>query len=694
MKFALKKVILDDDSTPQNPNPYLLPELIQYNSCPEEVKHSTLDYTSFNIPARKFNPLVSDLLIPNTPHQLAYDYTHSNISKSKNSSSNHTINLKKKSKSRLSSNPNSVIQFDALEMLEGEVNPVMKSRLNTNVVEVPMEELIETTPLATGDPKFCTHCGVLFSCVSILIDRTWICEFCEQFNQVDLEPEEIPTESKLTYIMESGSELREGADSDITIIFCIDISGSMGTTSEVKNISRVIQEQDMVNTCEELGLLTNKSLRTTDQKIQYIYKHYRDNFPDYFNQSSYLTRLDCVISAIEARLTDMEHTAPNRKVGIVTFTNEVNIIGDGTNTGTVQEDRLGNWEYCTQYVKHKHDTFFPSSIANTRRSLTEELKSLKPIGATALGPALLMSVRLASQGKPGSKVIICTDGIANVGLGSLETEEDREAAESFYNDVALIARDNAVCVSIISIQGQECSLEYLEPVVDKSGGVINKVDPHNLSKDFATVLAQEVLATHVRIVVHLHKSLEFRNENSKYLNESNTKLEKELGNVTRENVFAFEYVGKMQCVECRKIPFQVLIYYTKLNGMKCVLADTQEVEIINRDQIDAKTVNFEVLAKNMMLKASHYMKEGRYQYAKDYAIDCAKDMDKHTHNLVQRSILQKLKDDIIPFIQACDEQVFQDSLKPNASTQSLNSKKRKPKRDLVTVITNKLGKYS
>lgn len=38
-------------------------------------------------------------------------------------------------------------------------------------------------------------------------------------------------------------------------------------------------------------------------------------------------------------------------------------------------------------------------------------------GATALGPALLSAVELASQGGVGSKVILCTDGEANVGIG-------------------------------------------------------------------------------------------------------------------------------------------------------------------------------------------------------------------------------------------------------------------------------------
>lgn len=46
--------------------------------------------------------------------------------------------------------------------------------------------------------------------------------------------------------------------------------------------------------------------------------------------------------------------------------------------------------------------------------------SLEETGPTALGPALLVSIALASEGPPGSSVILCTDGLANVGLGAFD----------------------------------------------------------------------------------------------------------------------------------------------------------------------------------------------------------------------------------------------------------------------------------
>lgn len=42
---------------------------------------------------------------------------------------------------------------------------------------------------------------------------------------------------------------------------------------------------------------------------------------------------------------------------------------------------------------------------------------IEETGPTALGPALLTSVAMASEGGQGSTVVLCTDGLANVGLG-------------------------------------------------------------------------------------------------------------------------------------------------------------------------------------------------------------------------------------------------------------------------------------
>lgn len=73
-------------------------------------------------------------------------------------------------------------------------------------------------------------------------------------------------------------------------------------------------------------------------------------------------------------------------------------------------------------------------------------------GTTALGPAILTSVAMASKGAPGSQVIVCTDGMANVGIGSFGRGGDA-AATQFYDDVGKFAEDTGVMINLVTIAG-------------------------------------------------------------------------------------------------------------------------------------------------------------------------------------------------------------------------------------------------
>lgn len=78
------------------------------------------------------------------------------------------------------------------------------------------------------------------------------------------------------------------------------------------------------------------------------------------------------------------------------------------------------------------------TIAETAEGILKQVFALEETGATALGPAILTAVALASQGAKGSQVIICTDGLANVGLGALDEMNDpteEKMADDFYQKI-------------------------------------------------------------------------------------------------------------------------------------------------------------------------------------------------------------------------------------------------------------------
>lgn len=61
-------------------------------------------------------------------------------------------------------------------------------------------------------------------------------------------------------------------------------------------------------------------------------------------------------------------------------------------------------------------------ISEAAEALSKKVFDLTEEGQTALGPALVASVGIAAQ-RNASEVIICTDGLANVGLGAIDENQ-------------------------------------------------------------------------------------------------------------------------------------------------------------------------------------------------------------------------------------------------------------------------------
>ena len=241
----------------------------------------------------------------------------------------------------------------------------------------------------------------------------------------------------------------------------------------------------------------------------------------------------------------MQKNYPKRKIGVVTFNNEVSIIGDGTQPALViAGDKLQDYDQLIQIGENSAAAHLKNQIEKTRKPLEQKLMALEETGPTALGPAVLTAISLASKGSLGSTVILCTDGLANVGLGAfddIKNEEDALKADEFYERVGQYAKTKGVTVNIVSIEGEECNIDTISKVSELTGGDVQRVAPRDLIENFSNILSLPVLATNVQIKVKLHKGLEFRNEDAANLSEDKTILARDLGNVNEGSELTFEY---------------------------------------------------------------------------------------------------------------------------------------------------------
>ncbi|CAI2360406.1 unnamed protein product [Moneuplotes crassus] len=527
-----------------------------------------------------------------------------------------------------------------------------KNDVDTNVMKVNMSAL-EPEDFTTGDPVFCTNCSAVLNVHSHLEQpegegddnesRVWICEFCNNKNEINLDEHEVPDkergESNLNYILEmpegEANEYKQDEEvkgsaatsiddaSETPLIFCIDMSSSMNTPA-------------------------NKN----DQN---------PNAP---------TRYDCIAQGICNQIEAFKET--NKKIGIVYFCSYVGIYGDGTGKpkGIKPGKALNDEKYLYDSMKKLAMTHMSQPVSLTHEKLTAMVKKMKPRGMTALGPGALTAITMAGVVGNGATVVICTDGQTNLGVGSQdaykETSDWKERVDKFYEDLADNANKHGVTVNLMSLKGCYCNLNNLIVLSEETGGQVNIIDPQDANNEFETMLQVKPIATNVTVKVRLHQALEFKNELSKNLSADKTLMTKKLGNVDSQTEVAFGYrlkdpdqlalIKGFNIEEFSKIPFQTQIEYCRLDGTKylrvisTVLETSPDAEEVKQD------VNIGIVAVSAAQQASNLAREGRFREAQALSYNKKKFIKKIAKTEEDTAMYKAFKDSMKQMYNEVNEQ--------------------------------------
>jgi len=493
--------------------------------------------------------------------------------------------------------------------------------------------------------------------------QLWSCDFCEHHNVLDgLQPEEIPAGPSRDYVLvpapesASASASESDASDSSILVFVLDISGSMCVSSAVPGRIELRGRKEIDPALLALG----------DVDLAGVGANAR---------VTYISRLQSVQASIDAQLTALAEKHPKRRVLLVTFNGEVTIVGDGSagKSVVIAGDKLQQEAELARigrdFVSSLDDV---KPVVQAKDALSDALFSLEESGPTALGPALVCALAMASRVR-GSQVILCTDGVANVGLGSIDTKGDRDAersAEEWYRTQGVKAREAGTMVSIVSIKGDECRLELLGLVAAETLGAVTRVDPLSLRDDFAAMLANPVLATNVQVTFFLHEGMQFRNEDAALAEQAQrereeqeekdkkkqapppsapadadaampdvsaagavpaapaaaaaprlNKLVRTVGNVTRDSEVCLEYGLRSRAELARyahlpSLPFQAQIRFTLRNGMQALRVLTQAQDVTTDRAVAEKNVKLELLSAQVASKSAALARDGRYKEAR------------------------------------------------------------------------------
>eukprot|EP00347_Sterkiella_histriomuscorum_P005858 403355007 len=510
------------------------------------------------------------------------------------------------------------------------LNDKYKWEVGTNVAKIAFKAIYEDQESLYGQPVTCSQCQVILNLFSKFetdvnepTKSIWNCELCGTTNKFEsLNEYSIPNHQNNRYFIKKNEKIqlpqKKMKPTDISVVYCLDVSGSMRKQAIPKDLKDQIENRN-------------------------------------------ITILQCLQEAILGSLKDMSQNRDWKKVGVVTFSDGIQILGDGSDPLAPKLNNLAfleNYDEILNNALEQVRSLMSTPIRASLQNITNLIQNLKPTKGTALGPALLSSVVLAGEGLRGSQVVVCTNGMPNTGLGSFQQINEQGIAESkrFYQNVGNYAKEKGVTVHLISIKGKECNIESIAPVAEISGGKIERVDPLQMKQNFIEILQKDTLASTVKVTIILHPAFEILNENPKYLNASSSQLKKEFGAVYHDTEFTFQFrlkeFSKMDqltfnsFINLNKVPFQLQIQFVGQDGDTDLQVFTYQLDIQSNRQNLEQIANFDILAIHAINQTSKLARSGKYKYALVNAKAWHKFFIKHLENDDQKQALKSFEENI------------------------------------------------
>lgn len=490
------------------------------------------------------------------------------------------------------------------------IHPIIP-QVNTNILSINLGELGKEKSIATGDCVFCQGCKAIFNAtskitLSVGAEKQWECEFCQVVNNdINLDDEEIPKEDTYDYVL-SPSVLNQVSNKETNIIFVLDMSGSMCSTTEVVGKHKFKGNQNNKNV--DLG-----NDRRADQYL-----------PNERRDITYVSRLQCVQAAVAHQIDILFKEHPNSKVGLVFFNNEVTIIGDGFGQPVVVTgDKLEDYEgLLEEGVKYQ----ISNPISKSKDALLKKLYAVEETGATALGPAFMIALGMV-KALPGSKIVLATDGLANCGVGALDSYLD--TASAFYTNAATLAKTNGITANVIGIRGDNLNINLIGKLADITQGDTDIVDPLKIMDTFSSIVDSKIVATNVVVKLFLHKVFKFPQDDNWKTEEPkegiNLFATRDIGSCFEDTEITAEFMqreeedlakilgSKIEMElnnESAHMPFQVQISYTTLTGMKCMRVITKTKEITRNQEEAENDIDVAVFGMHSNAKQASLAQQG------------------------------------------------------------------------------------
>ncbi len=317
-------------------------------------------------------------------------------------------------------------------------------------------------------------------------------------------------------------------------------------------------------------------------------------------------KIEAVRQALVQNLRDIKMNSPKTTFVLLSFESNLTLylrpdsslcIPDGD---VMHSEELLNAQ-VEEFLK-KGRTIAVGEIGDKWIEIVQRLTSMD---MTALGPAMVTCLALAKKlPAKEAKVVILTDGLANIGVGRIENQPQGKAKE-FYTHIGKEFKARSAVVEVMGVRdesgGNNVALDVIGVMTEITGGEMVFIESTEIAKFMSGASHKRFVARNTIIRVYTPPEIEIDGITGTFIEGDIPRAPGKpisLGSLSddREVYLKFKPKGTMTA---KKVPIQIQMEYQDEENRKCVRVIKQEVGVADattfKKQFDPTLVSNQVL---------------------------------------------------------------------------------------------------
>lgn len=320
-------------------------------------------------------------------------------------------------------------------------------------------------------------------------------------------------------------------------------------------------------------------------------------------------KLTAVKDSLIRTITDLGINAPETTFGLVAFHSEVYVYDEKmSKILTLSGDIRYSVDKITKAVEKALKKIELKPLEKTQKKWVENIGKLRSLDMTALGPAMVASYVIMKE--RGGRIILLTDGLANEGVGALESASTTGA--QLYEDLAAQAVNAGIIIDVVAIKDPSAfmALEALAVMPMQSGGTMYYAEISELAEAIRAQSRAKIIARNVRLRIITPKGVEVA-EVSGLGQPRPEQLQRgiRMGPVTEDRELYVRLSPKTKVKE-KEVPIQLQVTYMDEEGKQRIRIVTQRVKVSEETQPIIDTLDAEMPATFAVQRAGEEQYRG------------------------------------------------------------------------------------